>query len=498
MSPRGSRTAATLAALAAFGATLGACGGGVDGPHAGARGPAVRIVSGADVADTVDVALAAPLVLEVVDSAGNPAADALVLFTSPSLPAPAACTGIFACQPSSAVYTKPNLRTDAQGRASLPVGFGEVAGAARLAITVPALGVRDTARFTILPGRAARTTIAPHDTCVYLGTATPLRAAVVDRYGNPRPEAPTLVGLAATPVTGTSVGASAYGVYAVTAAAAGAAADTARVRVVPRGTIAALAGYAQSGPDTLVVFDLDGTQRARLSAGGLVNGITWAPDGSRLVFARTEAATGDRLYATTLTGTPAPLAPTRTAANEQRPAFSHDGRWLFFGASDYGAYSWRLWRANADGTGAQPVGGSVRATSGPIGTTLAPSADGSRVAYASGYSNAGGSPFSVVDVATGKATEYAGTFGAPRWSPHDDLIAYSAAIGQGLVTPAGVATQQFPTSYNGFADLALDWSPDARWLIARNRVGLELVDVTSGTRIPLPYADNFYQPAWKP
>ena len=46
----------------------------------------------------------------------------------------------------------------------------------------------------------------------------------------------------------------------------------------------------------------------------------------------------------------------------------------------------------------------------------------------------------------------------------------------------------------------MDWSPDDRWIVAHDAdaVLLEIVRVSTGERIPLPYSTGFYEPAWKP
>lgn len=43
----------------------------------------------------------------------------------------------------------------------------------------------------------------------------------------------------------------------------------------------------------------------------------------------------------------------------------------------------------------------------------------------------------------------------------------------------------------------LTWSPDSRWIVARSDNGLDLIEVATGTIIPLPYARRLFAPSWK-
>ena len=477
-------------------AVLAACSGSPtdSGPLA-----AVRIVSGAGAADTIGAYLSSALYVEVTDAAGERAAGVEVRFTSPPLAAPAHCSGSCAAEPGIAVAA--SRVTGADGRAYVPLRLGLVAGDARVVVAVPALGAQETAGYTVLPGQATRVTLAPRDTVVYLGAAVRLRGAVVDRAGNARPEAPTLVGTTGAPTTGLTVTASAYGVHQVQAQSGTLPPATATVAAVPRGTIAALAGYGPGTDGVVVVFDLDGTQRARLTlASGALGGFTWSPDGSRIVFSKYEKSDGPgyRLYATTLAGTPAPLLPARTAPDEEQPAFSRDGRWLFFGEKNLAeGFSWQIWRARADGSAPTRVGGVVRDGSGPV-TPFGPSPDGGRAVYGRGSCCPTATVMGVVDVASGAVSEHGVPASGPRWSPAGDRIAYATPTGPATVSPDGTGTRTYPEPYNGFVDLTPDWSPDGRWLITKSAGPLVLVDVESGARIPLPYFPGAYHPRWKP
>ena len=59
--------------------------------------------------------------------------------------------------------------TDGAGRAGVLVQMGPIAGPARIAVSVPTVGVEDTARYTVLPGQPSAILLTPLDTAVYAG-----------------------------------------------------------------------------------------------------------------------------------------------------------------------------------------------------------------------------------------------------------------------------------------------------------------------------------------
>ena len=59
--------------------------------------------------------------------------------------------------------------TDADGHAAVLVELGSVAGKAGILITVPELGLSDTAWYTVQPGRPAQLMLGVRDTVVTLG-----------------------------------------------------------------------------------------------------------------------------------------------------------------------------------------------------------------------------------------------------------------------------------------------------------------------------------------
>ncbi|KQY89779.1 BTAD domain-containing putative transcriptional regulator [Brevundimonas sp. Root1423] len=76
----------------------------------------------------------------------------------------------------------------------------------------------------------------------------------------------------------------------------------------------------------------------------------WSPDSRRIAFVATRDGGADLYVADRRTGRITPL--TADDADDASPVWSHDGRHLYF-TSRRGGF-WRIWRMNADGSGATP------------------------------------------------------------------------------------------------------------------------------------------------
>src|SRR6185437_12820707 len=129
---------------------------------------------GADITDTIDAQPLQALVVEVRDTSGKLVSGATVRFvaepsadtTPPNNVAVSMCplsqpacartppTGLI--QPPAPVgLSVISDTTDAQGRASVAVKLGHVAGRAVIRLTVPELALEDSATYTVLPGAAS-------------------------------------------------------------------------------------------------------------------------------------------------------------------------------------------------------------------------------------------------------------------------------------------------------------------------------------------------------
>src|SRR5262249_48908332 len=106
---------------------------------------------------------------------------------------------------------------------------------------------------------------------------------------------------------------------------------------------------SRSGTSELWLCDNDGSnlvQRTHLGDG--VNGPRWSPDSRRIAFfATTGAAGGYQIYVVdAASGSPRRLS---ADSNQQDfvPAWSRDGRWIYFGSTRSGAV--QIWKMPADG-----------------------------------------------------------------------------------------------------------------------------------------------------
>jgi hypothetical protein len=89
--------------------------------------------------------------------------------------------------------------------------------------------------------------------------------------------------------------------------------------------------------------------------------------------------------------------------------------------------------------------------------------------------------------------------GTPFWSPAGDLIAYevlnsSNTLDRHVVRPDGTGDRLLSV---GIID-TLSFSPDGQWIATtRHPVGVELVRVTDGLRLPIGGTRNVRQTAWR-
>src|SRR5688500_14676048 len=143
-------------------------------------GPALDIVAGANVSDTISTRPTQGLVVRVSDENGGAAAGVEVRFETGGVLGMA--VGTVGGQGFSSVV---GAVTDANGRATVRVQFGFQTGAGRVAVAVPLFNLADTARYTILPGNPVSVRLSPADTVIVLGSSFTYRGTQVDREGNP-------------------------------------------------------------------------------------------------------------------------------------------------------------------------------------------------------------------------------------------------------------------------------------------------------------------------
>lgn len=442
-------------------------------------GPATRrgitAIDGAGVTDTVVSVLRQALIVEVRDSTGTLAPPGTIArFTATNASISALDANTFSSFVARGV--------DSAGRTAVLIRLGTLAGTGRVVINVPTLGLVDTASYTVLPGSAARVTVAPADTLVGLGRTFKYRGGVVDQFGNTRADPLTwTVEQGAAVSTDGAFTASSIARYHVVATAAGGSTPrtaTLTVSAVPNVRIAAW----RNG--RMVLMDLDGSNVRDLVAvadGGIGASAQWMPDRTSVIYS-TLVGGFQTLYVADTNGTVRPFFNTTPpgVTHQAEPRVTTDGGWVVFGAYDSRCFTYCLYRARSDGTGAELLSSAVNGSN----PTFAPSPDGSRVAFSMGVG------VRMFDVASRTLSTWTlSTASAPAWSPDGSKIAVMQGSSLALMDPSGSIIRTLPTSSLSSVPRTA-WLSDSRYLLARTFSGaFDLIDTQTGDAILLPFTD---------
>jgi Tol biopolymer transport system component len=262
----------------------------------------------------------------------------------------------------------------------------------------------------------------------------------------------------------------------------------------------------------VAIVNLDGTQYRRILVEqnpGNYNGgqpsnremsPRWGPTGSWVVYQ--DGGDLDRLYRADTSGTLIRVLSGSPFASEIHADVSRDGAWIYFASWTPTVESRSLWRVHPEGAGLEQLPPAVDGTSDSRPSV---SPDGMSVAYCASSLTWNGSRVRVRSVATAARTALDVRGTTPRWSPDGSWIAYidsydiSGYSGPLKVTrPDGTGDRQVST---GEFMQGIDWSPDGRYVIAKeaNNGRLELIEVATGVRIPLPMATaHLSNPSWRP
>jgi WD40 repeat protein len=457
----------------------------------------LRLLYGDGATDTILSVLTQALVVEVRGENGVPVSGTVVRFQSLPIDGANPYAGVFVApvtSPSFGYFVADS--TDSRGRASVVIELGTHSGTGKLLVSAPEFGLQDTARFTVLPGKAAHVVVQPKDTALSVGRGFQARAVVTDQFGNPRADPVTY----SNPTSGISVTSNG----AVTAGGSFARAyyrasaqgwtDTGWVSVVPQGTLAALQTGTVAGHGVgIVVFSLDGSGYQWIGPGGSSYNAApaWSPSGTALAFGRNPGSI-NWLYTSDLSGNEqALLTPGDSGLTiASWPSYSPDGTTIYFSGATTGNFA--LWRANADGTSprqlyADPTGLAWRPS---------PSSDGTRLAITIGNP----SYVCVYTLASASVSSWAIPGHMPRWSPVGERIAFVQQYGGpvSVVNSDGTGAHQVSPVGRSYEEESLTWSTDGVWLVARAAGTLELINVNTGATLPLGYATQLVEPAWKP
>ena len=476
----------SLLAVVAAATVLGACG-----DHNGPVGPPTNVpgisaISGAGATDTVTARLAAPLVVEVRDSTGELLSGVVVRFDADPVTRPngAQAYGVALSSATDngypwdgSTYSTPS---DSRGRAAVTVTMGTVAGPASVKVSVPTFGFVTHVPLKVLAGNVADVVVLPADTGINVGGDATIRAAVADRFGNPRTE-PVTVAVHGTAVSGSgaTVHGTSYGIAWVVATA-GAMVDSSRVVVLPKATLAAIPQYQGSGP-SLLIFNSDGTQRNTITAFPQFSAVItpyWAPDGSRLVC----VVDGGNLYSVAVG--------TRTASrigSGAYPQYSRDGSSILYTAASH------IWRMKPDGS--DPVQLTPDDPSYALDQIASPDPSGTKLVM---WTTRSSSIIAIFDTASKSTTPTAAGGGYARWSPNGDRIAVADGDGLYILDGSGALVEKMPNGGDFWISAApLDWSPDGQWIIAGGGM-LEMIEVATHRVLPVPGTSGYAHPTWKP
>jgi hypothetical protein len=453
---------------------LAACGATVTDTTPGERGPALRVVSGGGITDTVDAALTQPVVLEVRDSSGALATNRTIeLYAVPLRYTASTFLGDISEAPHRMDMT---TTTDANGRVSLSVKLGTVAGNGGFEARIRSLELVDTVRFTIKPGNTTRIVLQPSDTTVGPGASYNLNASLADRYLNPTSAEPItytdVAGLASVSATGkvTAGATTARGTIVVRSPTLE---DTARVTIVPPlpmvGVRLATLGVGLEG---IAVVNADGTgERRVLAQNDMYAPRMLAGNPTILSFHGEPAFNANVNFTSSVDGTNSALPGFGYSAF---PSFTHDGQWVFFtGIRNGNARS--VYRFPIDDPTA--VDSLVSLVFDWYDAEPIVSPNGDVVAVGQCCTT------KVIRVATREVSTIDRSCDRGMFSPDGTQIACVSRHDLFVMKPDGTGYRLLATNLvNGCPP---DWTADGEWLIAQTLTGPTLVSAADGTRLPL-------------
>jgi len=480
---RRSRAAAVLRGPASLMIALAGCGGdGSTAPTPGSSGPRFTIVAGGGATDTVQAHLLQALIVEIRDSTGRVARGHTVRFES--LPVDDVKrkteTAILVSPLNANLYgTFGADVTDSTGRAKILIGFGTVAGPARVRVTVPEFGMVDTVAFTVKSGSPAKFIVGTRDTLVQPNATYSLNTTVVDRFTNTvSTEMPTFsagagivsVSPSGQVVVGSGIARAQILITWKTLV------DTAHVSVMPR---LPLVGTRYGNSRTVVLVNTDGSNYTELATSSDQSLSPHSVAASNaVVFYQGDPGYNASVWIVQPGSAARALVSSANGFQVAAwPRFSPDGQWVYFIGGRQLPNTHALFRIKADGSQVDSLGVGA---SPYIYAAASISPDGSTAALEA----VGG--IKLITVATKAARMVSVPCTGPRYSPDGTRF---ACVRNGVLTVMNVdgTGARSLSSVLQFNDLSnADWSPDGKWLIATNLGSVQvLVNAADGSTIPV-------------
>ena len=183
------------------------------------------------------------------------------------------------------------------------------------------------------------------------------------------------------------------------------------------------------------------------------------------------------------------------------PQYSLDGSWVYFQGATYTGNQvvfGEIWRVHPDGTGYERVGPAGSSNSADLNPT--PSPDGTRVAFVSDRGHRSrfhppGADHRQWSGDRARAERIRSSLVAGRYLDRPDLLSDNAVW---VVHPDGTEAHRVtPDNFGNIVGAGLTWSPDGRYLIGVDDLGMVLFDLDgNGVRLPATNGNTF--PSWKP
>jgi hypothetical protein len=471
-----------------------------DSSGPGGGRPGLTLVSGYNLTDTISARPVTALVVEVRDAQGAIVPQGTVVRFSP------VATSYFQSEMMVEGLTSTSYNnfatgeTDGAGRAAVLVQMGPIAGPARIAVSVPTLGVEDTARYTVLAGQPSAILLTPVDTAIYVGSKYTIRGGVVDRWNNARTDPVVYTATPGATVTSSgAVTASTIGRYTLTGTAGGLSAVI-HLSIVPRGTLVGL--IYRNNAFHIVTFNLDGSgfhDVVSAADGGGGPRPRWVPGASTIIY--TDHIAGfEQLRTVDANGNVSVFfpSPPQTMTHNAEASPSAAAPVLYFSAYDSRCsyFGYCLFRSGIDGSNPElfDIAATYEKTWHP-----AASPDGSKAAYVTGDQIT--DQIKVFDYATRTVSAWSVTGDYPTWSPDGTQIAYAQLSGGPLhLMNADGTNQRVLAAANGlYSDSPPAWSPDSKWVIAENLSSgsLDLIEVATGKVLPISNPGGYFGVSWR-